>query len=313
MNIRHVSTVILGSFVALACWGAWWRSSNPAPATRDLSGGARVQRERIDRFIDATGKLDVNQAVESLSEYNESYELVQFAGLSPSSLWICYIKQIAAERRVSKCLEYLQKLPEQEASNEASRIFDDKFTIFQNEWQRFSLELGGENTGPKHHAASVGLFLCSYFCSPHILDQKLNRWEDIMHSGSFDRIEGVDLLACNRFVDPLFRLNLLVISGWRNGASVEKLNQVLDVLTRKISGDSKPFLQVDTLRVFKWNAETLDTDFTHLTRGVPASGNSILLELPGFNDANTFPFLQDKEVFAHLEETIDKWRQNGGN
>ena len=72
-------------------------------------------------------------------------------------------------------------------------------------------------------------------------------------------------------------------------------------------------IQAKTVNVFKWNAETLDTDFTHVTRGIPASTNSILLELPGFSDPNSWHRVRDKQVFAALEQTFNTWRRNGAS
>lgn len=317
MNLTNKWIILLMMFVLLsgALYFVYRRNSVQAPTSRDISGGAIVQRERIDKAIDTASKLDPAEAIVSLHEYSESYEVAQLASLSPTSLGICYLKQVLADRRASKIFEHFQSLSNDDSSQEASKMFDSKLALLEREWNR---QAEGEtdsvgNLGPLHHATSVAAFLCSYFCSPALFDEKLKRWDTSVVSDAIDQIEGVELMAINRFVDPLFRLNLLVISGSRNGASVEVLNKELDALTRRITGDPEPFLQVETVNLFRWNAETLDTDFTHVTRGVPASANSLLLELPGFPDPNSSLFVQDKKVFAVLEKTIDAWRRSGGS
>ncbi len=308
-------TLITSSFVLIAIFLAYRRISVRKPMSRDTSGGAVVQRERIDRAIDTASRLNAESAIAELHEYSESYELAQLASLSPSSLGICYIKQVLADRRVSKVFEKLQSLNSEDSSEQASKVFDSKLALLEREWntQANGQHEGVGNLGALHHATSVAAFLCSYFCPPAVLKEKLNSWDASVSADAIERIEGVELMAVNRFADPLFRLNLLVISGVRNGASVEDLNKELDSITRQITGDSKPFLQVESVNLFKWDAETLDTDFTHITRGVPASGNFILLELPGFPDPNSSLFLQDKQVFTAVEHTIDTWRTSDGS
>lgn len=306
--------LITCGLVCGAIFLAYRRNSGQKPMSRDISGGAIVQRERIDRAIDTASGLNAESAIAALHEYSESYEVAQLASLTPSSFGICYFRQVLADRRVSKIFEAFLSLNSEDSSKQASQMFDSKLALLVSEWnkQANGQFAGVGNFGPLHHATSVGAFFCSYFCSPAVLDEKLNRWDASVVSDAIDRIQGVEVMAINRFVDPLFRLNLLVISGVRNGASVEDLNKELDSITRKITGDSTPFLQVESINLFKWDAETLDTDFTHVTRGVPASGKSILLKLPGFPDPNSSLFLQDQQVFAALEKTIDTWRRGDG-
>lgn len=308
MSRTQLFCTLLGAFIVLAVVGVVRRRNMPAPVSRDLSGGAKIQRERIDRVIENTSQLDIEEILASLSVYGESYALAGLASMSPSSLGHCFMKQIVADRRVSKVFEFLQSRSTSEASKQASTIFDTQFSILLSEWDRISNTPGDDSTDPRHHAASAGLFLCSYFCSPGVFEEKLSEWDEKMSNTTYDKIQGVGLSG-SRYIDPLFRLNLLVISGDRNGQSTDILNQELETVSRGISGDSKPFLKIEPVKLFRWNAETLDTDFTHISRNVPASGNSVLLELPGFLDPDASLYLQDEQIFAKLEKTINKWRQ----
>ena len=62
------------------------------------------------------------------------------------------------------------------------------------------------------------------------------------------------------------------------------------------------------MRMFKYSAETLATDFTHRTRGVPASGNSVLLELPGFADPASRMRFQKVDVADQCLNCVRTWR-----
>lgn len=290
------------------------RNNTENPSREDLSGGATVQRQRIDRAIDTASGLSPAEAIDSLHVYSESYELASVASVSSSGVGFCYLNEVLADRRASKIFEYFLTLDNADASQRAVWMFDSKLDLLQRYWQTQAEDNTDTkpfiNLGPPHHATSVAAFFCSYFCSPDVLDEKLQQWDAALNTDAINQIEGVEM-ASGRFVDPLYRLTLLAISGNRSGASIEQLNKELDLLSRKITGDSGPFLQAKTVNVFKWNAETLETDFTHVTRGIPASTNSILLELPGFADPNSWHRVQDKQVFAALEQTINTWRRSG--
>lgn len=300
----------VAALVVLAVAVAILRNRSKPPGKIDISGGAIEQRARIDRAIDSASALDIDEAVKSLSEYNEQYELAGLASMSPSSIGLLYINQLLADRRVSKIFGHFLTLPDDEACSQAEEIFGDKFATFHGMWKRFAK---GEDVygdlGPCHHAASASLLLYAYFCPPKVLDEKIAFWDKTMMNKEFGEVENLWQLSVNRFIDPLFRLNLLVISGQRDGASLENLNKQLDRVTRKITGDD-PFLKVTHLRMFKWDAETMDTDFTHVTRGVPSAEDSVLCELPGFSDPNSGRRLQNPEVGSHLEDVIQVWRRS---
>ncbi|MEQ1827036.1 MAG: hypothetical protein ABL921_13860 [Pirellula sp.] len=275
---------------------------------RDLSGGATVQRQRIDRAIETARELSVDEAIASLSQYNESYELAGLASKTSSSLGHCFMNSMLADRRISKIFEHLLSIPPKEADARAQQIFDDRFAVFVEEWRNFAKQGGYPKTGPPHHAASAGLLLCSFFCDRETLDSKIEQWNETIALSEFEKIDGVKFLAPSRLVDRLYQLNLLVISGHIHGKSVEQLNKELALLCLKISGDAKPFLQLTQMRMFKWSAETLDTDFTHRTRGVPASDNDVLVNLNGFSNANSSLRLQDPDVFDQFLNCVRTWR-----
>jgi len=301
---RRMSLVILSIFAVVTVL----RRESPPPKIRDLSGGAKIQRQRIDRAIETARVLNVDDAIMSLSKYNESFELAGLASMTSSSLGTCFMNSMLADRRISKIFEHLLSLPPKNADAKAQQIFEDQFAIFVDEWRNFAKKGGLPQTGPPHHAASAGLLLCSLFCSKETLDLKIQRWNDIIRQSEFERIDGAKLHSPSLLIDRVFHLNLLVISGDNRRKSVSQLNQELESLCRKIKGNGKPFLQVTQMRMFKWSAETLDTDFTHRTRGVPASGNAVLLELPGFADPNSWLYLDNSDVTDQCLNCIRTWR-----
>ena len=282
----------------------------PPPVIRDVSGGATIQRARIDKVIDSTAVLGFQEAVDSLDNYCLAYELAFLAAKRPASTNSHAMSQVLSDRRTCKIFEHINKLSREQASVAAEQVFDAKFAAFVSEWNSFAETLRNEETGPKHHAASVGLFLCSYFCSPETLDQKIETWSNFVNDKKFDAIPGVFALQGSRFIDPLFHLNLLVISGDRAGAWTVPLNASLQALTLKVTRASYPRLQVSELQLFKWNAETLDTDFTHITRGVPASEDYVLITLPGFADPDSKDFIRHKRVFDEAIQLIRAWQRN---
>ena len=91
-------------------------AGSPPPKIRDLSGGAKIQRQRIDRAINTASAVSVDEAIASLSEYNESYELAGLATMTSSSLGYCFMNSMLADRRISKIFEHLSSLPANEAN-----------------------------------------------------------------------------------------------------------------------------------------------------------------------------------------------------
>ena len=308
MNTRIFGTC--GVLIVLAVFAIYVNSrrGSPPPKIRDLSGGARVQRQRIDRAIATAGDLQIEDAISSLKKSDESYALVGLARLDASGLGYKFVNGILADRRISKIYEHLLSLSFKEANSKSQMIFDQHFANFISEWQKFAREGGVPNTDAAHHAASAGLFFCSCFCEKEILDSKIQTWNSAIKSLELEKSAGASVHNPSLVIDRLYHLNLLVISGHRNGRSINKLNNDLDVLCKKINGNSKPFLQVSQLRLFKWNAETLDTDFTHRTRGVPASGSEVLVEIPGFADSKAWLYLERPEVVEQCIDCIKSWR-----
>lgn len=313
MNSRVIWTLALLAVFSFLAIFMYRRRENPPPRIRDISGGAKIQRQRIDRAIATAGELNVDEAISSLSQYNESYELALLASFSPASGGKCYTKAIFADRRISKVFEYLTSISSKEADMRSQQIFEEHFETLLIKWKEWTdLKLKKVETMPKtgspHHAASAGLFLCSYFCSRETLDLKIQRWNATLGAPEFDKLEGIKTHTPTRRIDPLFHLNLLVISGQRRQKSVKYLNTELDSLCQKMLPGEEPFLQVTQMRMFKWSAETLDTDFTHRTRGVPASGNAVLIELPGFADPDAYINLGNPDVAKMCENCIRTWR-----
>ena len=307
MNKTIIAAVVF-LLILLSAFLAYRRNDKSPPKFYDLSGGAKIQRQRIDRVTETARILDIDKAIESLSQYSESFELALLSGLSPASKGKVMMNCMRGDRRVLKIFEHLLSLPSKEADAKSREIFEMHFSTLHRSWLDLMPNGGLPKTGPPHHAASAGLLFCSFFCSPELLDAEIKRWDEILGSPEFRKNDVGSIPTPAKLLDPLFRLNLLVISGQRKGRSVTRLNEDLEAVCQKITGDVKPFLQASQMTMFKWSAETLNTDFTHVTRGVPASGNSAILVLPGFADHDSVFNLWDRDVASLCENCIRTWR-----
>lgn len=163
MKSRVIWTLAVMVVLSIMAIITYRRRENPPPRIRDLSGGAKIQRQRIDRAINTASTVSVDEAIASLRKYNESYELAALAGQSPASKGKVYMNCMLGDRRISKIFEHLMSLPATEANAKAQQIFEDHLASLQKEWQNFAKIGGLQRTGPPHHAASAGLFFCSFF------------------------------------------------------------------------------------------------------------------------------------------------------
>jgi hypothetical protein len=300
MQSRFIYTIAIGIIFLSVETALSWQQDLAPPNSRD----------RIERAIGTAGRLDVDQAIVSLSEYNESYELAELAGKSSASTGVVYVNSILADRRVSKIFEHLSSLPAHEADAKAQQIFDGHLDSLVRVWKVFVAKGELQHIGPPHHATSAGLFLCSFFCSSETLHSKIQIWNDSLRKPEFSKFDHSKLVWPHRLIDPMFQLNLVLISGSRRRKSIGQLNTQLAILCQKITGDAEPFLQVIQMKLFKWSAETLDTDFTHRTRGVPASENTILLELPGFASNDAWYRLSRPSVAEQCLNCVRAWSDN---
>lgn len=295
--------VVLSVFAASA-----FSQQQNLPQKSGLSGGATNQRQRIDRAIDTAMLMTVEEAIQSLNKHNESYQLAHLSTLTPASPGRCFMNSMRGDRRICKIFEHLLSLPPKEADKEAQSMFDNQFPIFVDEWRKGVRQSGFPKTGPHHHSLSAGLFFCSYFCSKDDLDSRIQKWNETLRKPEFEQSESGKLFAPSRVIDPMFHLNLLVISGYRHQKSIAELNRDLETVCKKIAGEGKPFLQATQLSFYKSYAETTDTDFTHITRGAPASDTQLLIEIPGFASHDASLNLQIPDRWDPCLATVQAWR-----
>jgi hypothetical protein len=307
--VMSQNSLLIAVMVALSVFpvSAFSQQQNP-PQKSGLSGGATIQRQRIDRAIDTAKLMTVEEAIQSLNSYNESYELAHLSTLSPASLGICFMNSMRGDRRICKIFEHLLSLPSKEADKQAQSLFDNQFPLFLDEWRRFVRQGGLPKFGPHHHSLSAGLFFCSYFCTKDDLDSRIQKWNETLRQPEFEQSEGGKVLAPSRLIDPMFHLNLLAISGYRHQKSIAELNRDLETVCKKIEGEGKPFLQATQMSFYKSYAETTDTDFTHITRGAPASDTQLLLAIPGFSDPNASSRLQIPDRWDQCLAAVQAWR-----
>ncbi len=316
----HKGRLVVALFAALMIFTlsiAFFRKVSQRPVVTLSAGQPSVQRQRIDQSIETVADMSIAEAIQSLSEYNETYELANLSSLSSASFGVLYINQIRGDRRVTKIWQYLSKLPKEQAAAIAEKMADDKIRDFHQLYvnREQNRVLSRVLRGPKRHAASAALFFCSYFCSPDVLDAKMQLWDRLMGSSDFAAFHGPigDTPFSLLRYDPLFGANLLVISGTRQGKSVAELNRRLAAWDpdRQPGFDSK--LQVSTASLFKSDAATFDTDFTAVTRGHPVNPSDELASFPAFLD----PDLElryrttDDSFEPNFRRFLLKWRDNG--
>ena len=107
------------------------------PGNRNLSGGATVQRKRINTFIENTSSMGLDQALFSLSDgKNEDFNVAHFAGLQSGFGPPIVMKQVLADRRVSKIYELLSQRTTGEASEIVARAFDEKLKKHEDEYSK---------------------------------------------------------------------------------------------------------------------------------------------------------------------------------
>lgn len=294
---RSVSLVI--ACVAIALSPQAWSTDPVAPIPkRDLSGGATIQRKRIETFIKNTAAMDCERALASLSEPSEDFNVAYLAGLTNLPTPPIVMRQILADRRVAKIYEELAKLPADQACEKATRAFDGKLQKHEEEFGKWCNGTSKYQLYPAFHphAASATLFLCASFCSTETFQQKFDSWYARLGQPQFDN--GGASKRC-RYPDPLFAVNLLVLVAEKQGQSLEELNAKLTDTATKFD---VRLPKAQELKFFRWNAHTNDTDFTHVHRGVAFDPTAIMTEVTGFASHPPSAFGSDAE---RTQQVID--------
>ncbi|REJ74978.1 MAG: hypothetical protein DWQ34_07205 [Planctomycetota bacterium] len=263
-----------------------------------LNDGATIQRRRIDNFINRTAKMSFEDAVASLSTYTEGYELAGLASISHGSANPrVMLVQIFADRRVAKLHEILAEQDADDAAQRVEAIFTEKLETFVEETERFRAD---EHEQPLQYmsayhlyAASVALFLCANFCDKPTFLELLDKW----HAAFPDDSRQGSGIFISALPDALLELNLLLLVYEKEGASRDELNQRLTSVGKDYGVED---WTAETLRLYRWNSHTNDTDFTHITQGARADDAAILARVPGFRD---WPPISG---FVHKPEVQDR-------
>ncbi len=309
------ATALLFLTVALYL-GRWWPDRRAVPLT---VGQPSEQRQRIDRSIEQISDLSIQQAISSLSEYNETYELAQLSSLSPASFGLLYLNQIRGDRRVGMIWQYLAALPAEQAAGIAESMADRTIAEYHDHYLRLirDPQLRDRHTQTRRHAASAALFFCSFFCAPQVLDEKLEEWDRLMSSDEFSLDFGLlgDYRSSLVRYDPLFGANLLVISGARQGRLIPELNGQLTRWDPHLDPGYESNFKVETGRLFKPGAKTVDTDFTVFTQGATFDPADVIMSFPAFLNPNCQTTLSNgydsPQHSESLYKLIRQWRDGG--
>ena len=285
-------------------------------AKLDLSGGVSVQRARIDWFIEDTASMELDELIESLDESEHlGYQLTQFATISHGSFNPpVRMLGVLADRRVAKIYEILSEQDEALASRTAASVFDEKLKTYADQLAKCrsgKTDCQHVLTRAPEHAVSAALFLCARFCSRELFMDKLESWYATFPGAKRDLAS----MVSGGLPDALLELNLLLYVMHRNGASVDDLNERLKDASRKPGTPSfpprivqeYPPIQLGLLPFSRSDAHTNATDFTHVTRGVPADKQAILAEVPGFDNWPSTPFFVDADEQARVLKIVRSW------
>ncbi|GIX00125.1 MAG: hypothetical protein KatS3mg111_3457 [Pirellulaceae bacterium] len=283
---------------------------------------ATVQQKRIENSIEEANTSSIEYLISTLHEPSVSSDIAVLGGLEPGGFGVSVIKMILTDRRVLKLFEHLNALDSNEACRIAADLFDEKHGLYKQWLLSDAPHVAGEDgispvtkAQAARHSIWAALFLCSYFCPPEILDEKLQAFDSFESSPAMRQMRSNDTYRVENSLDRLFRLNLMVISGWRNGADMEAVRDIERQAKRLFSLEELE-LPVQFFNVHKWSARTVEGDFTHLSKGVPVDTSTVMAKVPLIGDENASFFLTSQKVnqerFEELVNILRDWRDDDG-
>lgn len=279
MRVAFIATTLL--LVSIG-WVIYQRTTRLAPESMALTDqkndfGVPKAVKRIDASIDLAGSLEFAELCNSLSVYDQSFELAYTAGMSHSSPTPPVIyKQVIADRRVAKLFAFLQSRPIDEASQATAQLFDQKLKEMSTAWLNEAATQGSvEQT--LQHAVAAALFLCVWFCEDEVVGEKADAW-----IAWFDGFEPrYSFFEMDARPPWMFLLNCYMNVIERRGESRDAMNARLDRLEKEV-GTELPRLAPTA--VYQWDTPTLPTDFTHMHRDAPVNEDDVLQALSGFHE-----------------------------
>lgn len=295
---KFVIISVLGlSIVTVVFWSYKENGKGDAgQGSFDLSGGAPVQRERIDSFIERVGDQDIEQLELSLA----SEEITVFlSGMADPLLGsgINVFEQVCADRRVRKIYQEYREMGQDVADRKSRELFDywiEQHGLHYEEQVRFINAHGAEDGGAvsmsTSHACASALLLMLHFCEPQMVVRSAERFRSLNEgifskidrqtfpylddSDSFNRGFGVTFFQ----LDDFFFFNLFFVG-------VQRAADRPDAKAIALNHLGVPNHSLDLLRegaLYRWDAETLQYDFTHIHRLVPPSMNDKIIEFSYF-------------------------------
>ena len=282
---------------------AWRFYAKPSPRQKELSGGAVVQRERIDASIKNASEMTYEEAAIAISEPSQDFDVAHLAGQSAGFAPPVVFRRIIADRRVSLMYETLLALPQNSASSKSAEVFVEKLRIHKDKYADWCSGTSQLTAFPSYtnHAASAALFLCATFCSKETFLDLLEKWDAEMSTPTYENGGASKHL---KLPDPLLKLNLIAIALSKQGKSIDTINALLGSLSAKTG---EPLPVAVKIKLYRWNAHTNETDFTHTTRGVPSDGRAILTEIVGFPDWPSSNFGYEPDLTHFVIDEAKNW------
>ena len=208
----------------------------------ELSIAAR--RQLVFRL--ATMARSFEELAVSLDESSEAFGTTVLAASIPSSPEpFIDVMSILVDRRVAKIYEGLANMESHQAEKIASDNFDRQFSGYMPLWEGGTAKIPVSVPSNFRYAVNAHLFLCSEFCPPETVLEKIDQWSTWHETtGSIPTVGPSPLYIANLYVKILKN---------QRGMTLDETNAWLQQNFSSISTTKFPPLESELLLVSDWS------------------------------------------------------------
>lgn len=248
-------------------------------AKPDYSGGAHIQRDRIEKYVGRVAGADIDKLVKELNTYEPLLVFAESRSQDPVpelTFEVCL-----ANRRLAAIYAILRERNRRDSADACVNIFNDKLSIMKADWARVFFEWEEQGGSKKvvpiiedYHSASAALFLVASFSDSQSLIDCVDRWTEsaeeirrrVDSRGDLKPLENEARMRGG--LESLFTLNLYILHLTER-FQVGPIDSILDGLTRRpMTYTVIPFIA--------WDGHTNASDFTHNHAMVPIDSNKVI-------------------------------------
>lgn len=264
--------------------GLQFPDAEAEPAPKNLHGGAVVQRQRIDDFIQRVGAASVNDLEQSLADF----ELTVFVpGIGPGfDDDVNHLPAVLSDRRVARLYREYESLGS--ASRDRVEILAEywlkehtaRITRVVDQWkERSSIDISVDLGGSNHACAAAAFLLCS-FADIEATLSFLRRWEEAAQLAIANVDPSRNPLEINTAPGDLYALNLCLVYAQRRLKA--------DDFKQRVEQQVKlPFVCLTEAPHSEWDAHTTAFDFTHVNKGIPTDKEKVIAQIIYLNSFGT--------------------------